>query len=974
MFEPTDTPRVFALAPGVDFPRALVDGLTQRMADQPPHALARVELIVNTRRMARRIRDLFDDGPARLLPRITLLGDPGHAVLADLPPAIPPLRRRLQLTQLIARLLDQQPDLAARASLYDLADSLADLIDEMQGESVPAQAIRDLDVSDLSGHWARSQAFIDIADRFAEAEPDALDIAARQRRAAELMVDSWAQTPPRHPVILAGSTGSRGMAQLLMQAVARLPQGALVLPGFDFDQPAQVWDQMGDALAAEDHPQYRYRSLMQALDLAPDQVHPWTDTSAPHPARNRLVSLAMRPAPVTDAWMSEGPALHDLAQATAQMTLVEAPTPRAEALAIALRLRQAAQDGQTAALITPDRMLTRQVSAALDRWDIVPDDSAGQPLHLSPPGRFLRHVADLFGRKLTGEALLTLLKHPLCHGGEGRNAHLLTTRDLELDLRRHGPPFPDAHSLAVFAARREAPDTWVNWASSWFCDQQVDGPLPLADWVARLQQVAQALSAGSTCTGSGPLWERNAGQKALAVVTDLADEAAHGGAMTAREFADLLHALLSAQEVRDRDAPNSHIMIWGTLEARVQGADLLILGGLNEGSWPEPARPDPWLNRQMRARAGLLLPERRIGLSAHDFQQAIGAPEVWLTRAVRSDDAESVASRWVNRLTNLLDGLPDQGGPRALSDMRGRGATWLSWAEALEQAPAIAPAPRPSPRPPVGARPRCLRVTDIKRLIRDPYAIYARDVLGLRPLDPLTKSPDALLRGNVLHEVLETFMRAVQDGAPLTRDALLTLAAQEFDAQVPWPTARAMWLARLARIADVFLHHEAQRLSDGGPAGFELAAKLTLNDPAFDIVGRADRIDRDLSGALRIYDYKTGSPPTKDQQAKFDKQLLIEAAMAEQGCFDDIAPAPVAQAVFLGIGQSYKEVLAPLDQEPPAKVLAELHALLAAYLTPEQGFTARRMLHKDSDQGDYDQLARFGEWDRSATPTPEDLT
>lgn len=978
MFDPTDSARVFAVPCGVDFPRALVEGLIQRHEPAPPEALARVQLVLNTRRMARRVRDLFDQGPALLLPKLSLLTDLGEAAAFDqLPPAIPPLRRRLELTQLVARLLDQQPDLAARASLFDLADSLADLIDEMQGEGVPPQAIRDLDVSDLSGHWARAQAFINIADTFVETEDDALDVQARQRRVVETLIEHWQIAPPEHPIILAGSTGSRGTTLMLMEAVARLPQGAVILPGYDFDQPGQVWDSLKDPLTSEDHPQYRFWKLMQTLDLTPADVTPWTGHTPPAPARNRLVSLALRPAPVTDAWMSEGPLLNDLDQATAKVTLIEAPSPRAEALAIALRLRQAAEDGQTAALITPDRMLTRQVSAALDRWNIVADDSAGQPLHLSPPGRFLRHVAGLFTAKLSGEMLLTLLKHPLCHSGGERNTHLLHTRDLELDLRRNGPPYPDADSFRSFDLRRKTPlsEGWTDWLADCFDNQHVTGTLPLVDWVGRLMTLAQQIAAGGQTDGSGGLWDENAGIKALSVMTSLLEEATYGGDMGAHDFADLLGALLSGEEVRDRDAPVGNIMIWGTLEARVQGAELMILGGLNEGSWPEPARPDPWLNRQMRDRAGLLLPERRIGLSAHDFQQAIAAPEVWLTRSIRTEDAETVASRWVNRLTNLLGGLPNQGGPDALEQMKARGQVWLDWGEAIEDVTPVPPAPRPSPRPPLAARPRRLSVTDIKRLIRDPYAIYARDVLKLRPLDPLVQTPDALLRGNVVHDVLETFIKAVRDGdAELDPDTFLTMAQDKLDDQVPWPTARVLWLARLTRIASDFVARERQRQGDGGPAAFEQKSSLKLSDPAFEIVGRADRIDRALDGSLRIYDYKTGVPPTKDQQAKFDKQLLIEAAMAERDGFGDLAAAPVSEAVFLGVGTSYKEVPAPLDAEPPEKVLEELKLLLAAYLDPEQGFTARRMLHKDTDVGDYDQLARFGEWDRSATPKPEDLT
>ena len=698
MFERSAQSRVFAIPPGVDFPNALVNGLRQRMADNPPEALARVQLVVNTRRMARRIRDLFDQGPACLLPRISLVTDLGESAdQARLPPAIPPLRRRLELAQLISRLLEQQPDLAARSSLFDLADSLSALIDEMQGEGVSPDAIRELDVSDMSGHWARAQAFIGIADQFIHSADDALDIQARQRRVVENLIARWQVSPPKHPVLLAGSTGSRGTTLMLMQAVARLPQGALILPGFDFDQPDQVWSGLDHALSSEDHPQYRFRKLMTELGLKPQDIHRWTTDQAPSPARNRLVSLALRPAPVTDAWMTEGPYLSDLDQATTGITLVEAQSPRSEALAIALRLRQAAETGQTAALITPDRMLTRQVGAALDRWNILPDDSAGLPLQLSPPGRFLRHVASLFIKRLDAEALLTLLKHPLCHDGGERGAHLLHTRDLELDLRRHGPPFPDGASLTAFAIRKEMPEDWMRWLATQFCNRQISGALPLTSWIHRLRELAEAISAG-TAGGTGTLWDKNAGQKALAVITALEHEAEHGGPMTAHDFADLLGTLLVGEEVRDRDAPHPGIMIWGTLEARVQGADLLILGGLNEGSWPEAAAPDPWLNRQMRDKAGLLLPERRIGLSAHDFQQAIGAPEVWLTRATRSDDAETVPSRWLNRLTNLLQGLPGQGGPDALASMCARGRQWLDWSEAVEAAPHISAAPRPSPQ------------------------------------------------------------------------------------------------------------------------------------------------------------------------------------------------------------------------------------------------------------------------------------
>jgi ATP-dependent helicase/nuclease subunit B len=978
MFDATDKARVFGLPPGADFPKALVKGLMARHAGQPPEALARVQLIVNTRRMARRIRDLFDGGPALLLPRIGLVTDLGdHADLAAIFPAVSPLRRRLEIAQLVSRLLDSQPDIAPRASLYDLSDSLANLLDEMQGEGVSPEVIRQLDITDQSGHWARAQQFLGIVQQFFDGTTEAPDREARQRRVIEALIARWAQTPPQHPVIVAGSTGSRGTTRLLMSAVARLPQGAIILPGYDFDMPARSWSDLNEALTAEDHPQFRFRLLMRDLDLSPADIGLWSDTPAPCPPRNAMMSLALRPAPVTDQWLSEGPGLQDVAGAVEKITLVEAPSLRAEAMAIALRLRQAAEEGITAALITPDRMLTRQVTAALDRWEILPDDSAGTPLNLSPPGRFLRHVAALFQHRLTAEALIILLGHPLTHSGAERGSHLRLTRELELSIRRNGPPFPDAVQLRSWASARKQADAgdWIEWVIGCFVDQTAPDDAPLKDRLLAHLTLAERIAQGTTGMGSGKLWEEKAGREARRIIDMLQQAAGYGGTMNATDYADLFGAILSGAEVRDRDAPHPHILIWGTLEARVQGADLVILGGLNEGSWPDMPSPDPWLNRRMRHDAGLLLPERRIGLSAHDFQQAIAAPEVWLTRSIRSDDAQTVASRWLNRMMNLLEGLPEKGGPEALKGMRARGGLWLNRVSQLETPVRQAPAMRPSPRPPVALRPRQLSVTEIKRLIRDPYAIYARHVLGLRPLDSLMQAPDALLRGIVTHDVLESFIKGVRDDPDsLTETRLMELADRVLAQKVPWPDMRVLWKARLGRAASWFVASEQERRAAALPILFEHKGSAQLPELGFTLTVQADRIDQDDTGALHIYDYKTGSVPSKDEQRFFDKQLLLEAAMAERGAFDGLDPAPVAKAAYIGLGSARKEQLAPLDEEPADKVWKAFETLIRAYFSPAQGYTARRAMFKEGDKGDYDQLARFGEWDATQDPTPEDLT
>jgi len=992
MMFPDPGPRVFHLPPGVDFAPALVAGLRARLDGSPPEAMAGVTLYLNTNRMRRRVREAFIATGPGFLPRLHVLTDLTEGMaLPGIAAAVSPLRRRLELSQLIARLLDAQPDLAPRAALYDLADSLATLMDEMQGEAVAPETIAALDVSDHSAHWARTRAFLSIvAPFFSGAE--APDMETRQRMAVDRIAALWQAVPPQGPVIVAGSTGSRGTTAALMQAVANLPQGALVLPGYDTDMPSWVWDRLTDAMTGEDHPQFRFRRLMERLDIPPTAIRPWMEAPAPAPARNRLISLSLRPAPVTDQWLTEGATLPDLPAATQDLTLIEAQTPRAEALAIALILRRAAEEGTSAALITPDRMLTRRVAAALDRWGITPDDSAGRPLALSAPGRLLRHVAGIMGRKLTSDALLVLLKHPLAFSGEDRGPHLKRTRELlEMKLRREGPAYPTGAGLIAWAedhtkkrSEKGKEDDgllpWVHTIARIIDAAATITDAPLADHVAAHRALTEAVARGSAPVGTGTLWEKEAGEEALKLMATLATEADAGGILSPAEYRDLFDAVIARGEVRETITAHPGLLILGPREAREQGAELVILGGLNDGAWPRLPEPDPWLNRKMRKEAGLLLPERQVGLSAHDYQIAMAAPRVVLTRALRDAEAETVPSRWINRLMNLMEGLPEKHGPQALAAMRDRGRHWLALTAALEQPtpamqadPRLKPARRPSPRPPVAARPKELSLTRIGLLIRDPYAIYCRYILRLHRLDPLRHEPDAALRGQILHLILEAFVkdRPSAETPVQAKARLMDTATRILAEQVPWPAARALWLARLARAADFFLTVDSR---DGGiPVALEGKGGVTLTPQNFRLTGTPDRIDRLPDGRLHIIDYKTGTPPTQAMQKAFDKQLLLAAAMAERDAFKGLEASEVAKITYVGLGTNPKVEETEITPQITAEVWEGLHALIAHYAHHGAGYTARRAVQKERFTGDYDHLSRHGEWDTTAPPNSESV-
>ena len=990
MFEPSAKPRVFGVPPGADFAKEIVARCLKAHESRPPDALARLRIIVNTERMRRRLLEEFSNHGPRLLPSITPVTAIDRLVPgANLPATVSKLSRKLDLARLIRPLLDAPEAPAPKSALFALADSLAALLDELHGENINPDDLLSLNVADSSKYWERSLTFLSIVQQYlAETGATHADSDAKLRAATEVLITKWTDSPPETPVLLVGSTGSRGTTFDLMKAVANLPLGAVVLPGFDTDLPSAVWSKLSEpSNRQEDHPQYRFAVLAEALGINPmsDILH-WGGT-APDTDRNELISLSLRPAPITSQWRVEGPKLGDLAKRTHTISLIEAPQPREEALAIAIALREAAHNGETAALITPDRTLSRRVAAALGRWNIIPDDSAGRPLSLTPTGRLLRHVADLLNREASSENVIALLKHPLTqsHDDAIRGSHLLATRELELFLRRKSAATVTPEVLDALTAPKEKPalTDWAAWLKNILSD--LENPL-----MPKLGTLAEAhLSISEAIAGGDEeaceLWKKEAGRDTQAAMATLTADDLAATDLSLTEYRSLFEATLASGNTRNTELSHPKIMIWGTLEARVMGVDLAILGGLNEGVWPGRPDPDPWLSRQMRREVGLLSPEREIGLSAHDYQQASAAPRVIISRARRDEDAETVPARWLNRLTNLMTGLSGEEKGSPIAAMRTRGDKYLDLASQLDMPSGdVAPEKRNAPAPPIDTRTRSYTVTDIEKLIRDPFAIYARYSLKLRPLNPLKTEPSAAMRGTVFHAIVERLLETPLTDPGTETKRFLDIANQVLRATVPWPSVRQQWFGHLSAIAADFIDQEISRQQSSTPLGQEIKGKVVLPGSPFEIRGKADRIDRRPDGALVIYDYKTGTPPSEREMRFFKRQLLVEAVMAERGAFKNIQAERVARVDHIGMNRALKMTGVPMDFHEIGKsqtidyrtetVERELLQLLEHFNKKTMGYMPRRAMERVRFSGDYDHFSRYGEWDDSDPVVKVDLS
>ncbi|ALG70395.1 helicase I [Azospirillum thiophilum] len=975
-------PKVYSIPSGAPFVDMLAAGIMERVGGDPM-ALAGVTVLLPTRRACRSLQQAFlrrSGGQPTLLPRMAPLGelDAGDLSLTeeelpdlplDLPEAISPLSRQMTL----ARLVLASTLSATTAQAVRLGADLGRLIDAVWTERVGFERLHTLVPDDYAEHWKKTLEFLNIVTEVWPAILESsgeTDPAQRRNLALETQAALWQAAPPPGMVIAAGSTGSIVAASDLLSVIARLPQGAMVLPGLDQDADDTIWQAIEQD---ESHPQHGLSQLIRHLGVERDEVRAWTDVAEPRGARARLIAEAMRPAATTEGWRE----LSGLdASALTGLTRIDAATSEEEAQVIALLMRHALETPtRTAALITPDRNLGRRVAMALARWGILVNDSGGQPLAHTAVGTYLRLTAELAASRVHPLALLALAKHPMAAGGRDSGDFRAAVRALERVVLRGPRPAEgfDGVLAALEQADRFDHEDQQGFLREWLIDigrraapflEALNGETPLADLLRAHVAFCEALAADHEQEGKDRLWRQDDGEEAARFLADLLEAAEGFPAIPAKDYPALLDALMSARAVRPRYGLHPRLFILGPMEARLQHLDLTILGGLNEGTWPPAASADPWMSRPMRRDFGLPSPERLVGMSAHDFAHACGAPEVVLTRAARVEGTPTVPSRWLLRLETVLKALDMDG------VVEERGAGWLAWARGLDEPDRVQPVGAPEPRPPLSARPRKLSVTEIETWMRDPYAIYARHALRLRALDPIAADPGASDRGQIIHDTLDAFVR--EHPGPLPHDALDRLIALGRDRFGPLlrshPDVWAFWWPRFERVAAWFVDLERERRPRLRPLATEVPGRLELSGPGgpFTLTAKADRIDRGPDG-LVVIDYKTGTPPgTREIELGFAPQLPLEAAIATAGRFSGIDAAPVAELTFWRLSGGD-----PAGEEKPVKgdpaALAEeakagLEALIARFDDPDTPYRSRPRPAMAPRYTDYAHLARVQEW------------
>ncbi|MFL5240240.1 MAG: double-strand break repair protein AddB [Rhizomicrobium sp.] len=983
---------VFTVPASAPFAATLARGLIARTsAERDPLALSSVTLYLPTRRAARTINETFARllGGAALLPNTRPLGDVeeedflfevGTDALA-LPPAISLLRQALLLATLV-----QKWDRKRRgahisfAQAVALSRALADFLDEAETQGCHLADLDKLAPQAFAQHWTEVKTFLQIVrDHWPDvlAAEGKMNPAARRNLALRALAKGLQESPPQGLVVAAGSTGSIPATAELLKVIANLPNGFVVLPGLDRHLDEASWNDLDPG-----HPQYGLKQLLQRVGVQRGDVQDFDSVPA-FAAREALIRETLRPAPTTDAWRVIAERGGDqIAKGLDGLSLVEAAQPNEEAAAIALMLRHALETpARTAALVTPDRKLARRVAAEMARWNIDIDDSAGRPLANTPPGTFLCLLAEAAAENFGPVPLLALLKHPLANGAQAAADFRRRVRQFDRYVLRGPRPDPGLAGIerAIAAALHDARARDSKFAikrlaelAYWFkALRNVLQPLEdaFANDAADLLQLlnthvgcAETLAASDAHSGEARLWREPAGEAAARLVNELEEACSELPEIEPSSYAVLFRALAEERAVRPPFGKHPRLAILGPLEARLQTFDLIILGGLNEGTWPASASTDPWLSRPMRAQLGLESPERRIGLAAHDFATLASSRRVVLTRALKADGAPTVGSRWLQRLQQLTNGL-------SLAEKLKAQTPYAQFAAVRDQ-PSGPPQrlKRPRPCPPVDKRPKGLSVTDIETWLRDPYAIYAKYVLGLKPLDSLDAEIGPLERGSAVHSALERFVRAFPRELPEDYTELIRIADDVFrESNIP-NVAIALWRPRFINAARWFVAEEKLRREGIARSHLEIAGTRAFETPAGEFVlrGRADRIDVLKDGTAAIIDYKTGQLPSPKQvKLLLSPQLPLEALMLAEGGFADAGKLTTSELIYIRFGGGAEPgEIRPMPEvaDLVARAEANLLARLADYCNRDMPYLPRVMPFRADQPGDYDHLSRVGEW------------
>lgn len=930
--------------------------------ENKPEELSNILFLLPNRRSCQSLADAFvryNGGKPTILPRMEPIAETdeneiflggGAEILPNLKPAIDSMERVFNFTKLIMHKNEYGVDDVSLAQAYALAQNLASFIDTVQNEELDFARLDNIVPDDYSDHWRKTLTLLKIITKYWPRileENGYCDPMERRKQLLRAELDFWRTSSNRPKIVIAGSTAAFPVLKEMVKTVAEFPDGEVYLYGLDKYLDADSWKKID-----ENHPQYELKKLLDCLQMSRDEVVDIADKNISQ--REKLISEIMRPASTTGEWRKLSEKIFS-ADTFKDIHLINCDDMRHEAKTIAMIMRETLEtEGKTVALVTVDRNLSRRVISELKKWKIDADDSAGQPLSLTHIGIYFRLIAEVIVQN-TMAAKMALLKYPFTACGNNSADFKQKVYKLELALRNEEKLKAPQQALLDDFEKRLLP------LKELYESPKVDLKRML---IAHIE-VAQSLADTDTKTGDEIIWKNDDGNVAAEFFAALINKSDELGEIYANDYLPFLVTMMTEKNVRSRYGYHPRIKILGPIEARLTNYDRVIIGEANEGIWPQLPQTDMWMSRPMKTAFKMPQSERNIGVCAADFSHLLNAPEVYITRAQKVGGTPTDKSRWWLRFETVLEAIFGSEDEQKAKYAFIYQEPYSVWAKNLERCSNPCSIKAPHPRPEIKYRPRKLSASQVEILMRDPYSVYAKEILKLKPLKDLDREKEAFDFGIMVHKILEDFNNEYNGEYYPENAAELLMNAGLQELNNISEEVQAFWKPQLKAMIDMVVKKEREYRKSIAKVHSEVNGEMTFKGKAGDflITAKADRVDETKDGCINILDYKTGKGRgDKEIKEATAPQLPVEALIAQKVGYEGVKRAKVAGMQYWALKDKSGKTDYEQSQEAISKIEVALQNLIDGFDNIERPYLAKPVKSKHGQYKDYDHLSRYLEW------------
>ena len=920
--------RVFNISSNLSFLDSLAQGVLEKFPD-----LQNLTIFLPTKRAIRPLAEAFlkhSKKDVLVLPKIEALGEVDEDEIslefnqdfAELPEEIPQIKRIYLLAKLIFQNRDKiEISMPSFNNCISLAKSLAGLLDELQNKDINYKNLQTMAVvGELAQHWELTYNFLQLILEKWEvylAENNYLEPVARRNKLLGELTNYYRSGANKNPVLIAGTTASVPATLKLVKAILESGNGYLVLDGLD-----RNLSQDDFRILEETHPQYNLAQLLNKLELYADDVLEWQKTELTE--RQKIISTILYPSAKTAEWQ-------DKEFNGANLTQIDCENLEEEAAVISVLLREGLEDAKkTAMVVTNNRPLAARIASKMSVWGVEVNDSAGQVLLNTPPARFLIQLAEMAISDNAPLESLSFFKHPFVNYETKEKARAIELKFLRKDLR-------DDDSFTSFKDKGLSLPEYEP-----FYQIIKQGEAVLAD-VLRLH-----LAAAEAIAGDEKLYDKP--EEFAEFLEEFQNSIDADFIINTKHYAEILESFLGGKTFRPKFGSHPRINILSPIEARLIQANTVILAGMNEGSFPLIPPADSFMNQQIRKNIGLDLLSQKIGKSAHDFELLSQADKVFYTRSNKEGGSPTVESRFLKRL-------------KAITKIDA-GEKYTQFAEKIFYPKLEAkPCERPMPNPPIEARPKKLSATKIGRLMRDPYIIYASEILKLKKPKDIDAELTPADFGNIIHKALEDFNNSYDENlsdAEQTKQ-LIEYAKPAFEKIIDKQSVQAFWLPKFYRITTWYVQNERKIREVAAQRYFEHEGKINIK--GVDITTKADRVE--VTDTIKIIDYKTGTAPSPTKVKNgIEPQLSVEAII-----FEVVFGKLVADAEYWKLNGDEEDMNKPTSfakdiENIVADAREGLDNLIGLFNQPNAKYIAQPWTKFAIEYNDYEHLERIKEWEQ----------